>query len=34
MGLFDGIGQLANTNGKTDFASTAHVARLLDIPII
>ena len=34
MGLFDGIGQLSNTNGKTDFASTAHVARLLDIPII
>ncbi len=34
MGLFDGIGQLSNTNDKTDFASTAHVARLLDIPII
>ena len=34
MGLFDGIGQLSNTNGKTDFASTAHIARLLDVPII
>jgi cobyrinic acid a,c-diamide synthase len=34
MGLFDGIGQLSNINEKTDFASTAHVARLLDIPII
>ncbi|MFO0053662.1 MAG: cobyrinate a,c-diamide synthase, partial [Dolichospermum sp.] len=28
MGLFDGIGNLSN------FASTAHIARLLDIPII
>lgn len=28
MGLFDGIGNLS------DFASTAHIARLLDIPII
>ncbi|MTJ11003.1 cobyrinate a,c-diamide synthase [Anabaena sp. UHCC 0204] len=34
MGLFDGIGHLSNTNGKTDFASTAHIARLLDIPVI
>lgn len=34
MGLFDGISHLSNTNEKTDFASTAHVARLLDIPII
>jgi cobyrinic acid a,c-diamide synthase len=28
MGLFDGVGQLSN------FGSTAHIARLLDIPII
>jgi cobyrinic acid a,c-diamide synthase len=28
MGLFDGM------SGKTDFASTAHVARILDAPII
>jgi cobyrinic acid a,c-diamide synthase len=34
MGLFDGIAHLSNTNEKTDFASTAHIARLLDIPII
>ena len=34
MGLFDGISHLSNTSEKTDFASTAHVARLLDIPII
>ncbi|QLE57563.1 cobyrinate a,c-diamide synthase [Nostoc sp. TCL26-01] len=29
MGLFDGIGQLT-----TDFASTAHIARLLDLPVV
>ena len=34
MGLFDGISHLSTTSEKTDFASTAHVARLLDIPII
>ncbi|MFN8950343.1 MAG: cobyrinate a,c-diamide synthase [Aphanizomenon sp.] len=34
MGLFDGIAHLSNTNEKTDFASTAHIARLLDIPTI
>jgi cobyrinic acid a,c-diamide synthase len=32
MGLFDGVGSLSNDD--IDFASTAHVARLLDIPVI
>ncbi|MBC1305070.1 cobyrinate a,c-diamide synthase, partial [Trichormus variabilis] len=41
MGLFDGIGQLSvvdhngqSTTGISDFASTAHVARLLDLPVV
>lgn len=38
MGLFDGVGNSFNTtengNHQMDFASTAHVARLLDIPVI
>ncbi|BAT52246.1 cobyrinic acid a,c-diamide synthase [Nostoc sp. NIES-3756] len=41
MGLFDGIGQLSITNNNEqlttdvrDFGSTAHVARLLDVPVV
>ncbi|MEH2227160.1 cobyrinate a,c-diamide synthase [Nostoc sp.] len=42
MGLFDGIssfakdkGQMTNDKGQiTDFASTAHIARLLDLPVV
>ena len=42
MGLFDGVSSLANSQWsfaknklpKTDFASTAHVARLLDLPLV
>jgi cobyrinic acid a,c-diamide synthase len=42
MGLFDGISSLVNSDWsfvkdklpKTDFASTAHVARLLDLPVV
>ena len=42
MGLFDGISLLANNNQQTtnnkqqitDFASTAHIARLLDLPVL
>ncbi|MFM2060910.1 MAG: hypothetical protein RLZZ507_580 [Cyanobacteriota bacterium] len=32
MGLFDGVGNLSND--QIDFASTAHLARLLDVPVI
>ncbi|MFM7372856.1 MAG: cobyrinic acid a,c-diamide synthase, partial [Sphaerospermopsis kisseleviana] len=38
MGLFDGVGNsfniTENGNHQMDFASTAHVARLLDSPVI
>jgi cobyrinic acid a,c-diamide synthase len=41
MGLFDGIGYRASGIGhrkenllNTDFASTAHIARLLDLPVV
>ncbi|HLP89512.1 MAG TPA: cobyrinate a,c-diamide synthase, partial [Nostocaceae cyanobacterium] len=41
MGLFDGVGQSSvvdseclNQIDKIDFGSTAHVARLLDIPVV
>lgn len=36
MGLFDGIKEIGESSGKsaTDFASTAHIARLLDLPVI
>ncbi|BCL37322.1 cobyrinate a,c-diamide synthase [Nostoc sp. MS1] len=36
MGLFDGVGSEGEINSKlsTDFASTAHVARLLDVPVV
>ncbi len=42
MGLFDGVSSLVNShlsfaNDKgqiTDFASTAHIARLLDLPVV
>ncbi|MBD2296267.1 cobyrinate a,c-diamide synthase [Anabaena sphaerica FACHB-251] len=38
MGLFDGVGNSFNTTenitAQMDFASTAHVARLLDIPVV
>ncbi|NET00837.1 MAG: cobyrinate a,c-diamide synthase [Sphaerospermopsis sp. SIO1G1] len=36
MGLFDGVGNLStlDTIDNMDFASTAHVARLLDIPVV
>ena len=39
MGLFDGVGNSSNiqdleTIDQMDFASTAHVARLLDVPVV
>ena len=37
MGLFDGVKEVENNEEsviKTDFASTAHVARLLDLPVV
>ncbi|MDB9380111.1 cobyrinate a,c-diamide synthase [Nodularia sphaerocarpa] len=37
MGLFDGVKNVENHEEsviKTDFASTAHVARLLDLPVV
>ncbi len=37
MGLFDGVKEIENNEEsviKTDFASTAHVARLLDLPVV
>ncbi|MDB9324409.1 cobyrinate a,c-diamide synthase, partial [Nodularia spumigena CS-588/02] len=37
MGLFDGVKEVENQEEcliKTDFASTAHVARLLDLPVV
>jgi cobyrinic acid a,c-diamide synthase len=34
MGLFDGVGHGKENPLPTDFASTAHIARLLDIPVI
>ncbi|MBE9048851.1 cobyrinate a,c-diamide synthase [Nostocales cyanobacterium LEGE 11386] len=35
MGLFDGVGnQEEDSQLSTDFASTAHIARLLDLPIL
>ncbi|WP_017653024.1 cobyrinate a,c-diamide synthase [Fortiea contorta] len=34
MGLFDGIGNGEENQLTTDFGSTAHIARLLDIPIV
>ncbi|MBH8563312.1 cobyrinate a,c-diamide synthase, partial [Nostoc sp. CENA67] len=35
MGLFDGIGNGEEVNQcLTDFASTAHIARLLDLPVV
>ena len=30
MGLFDGV----SLQGKTDYASTAHIARILDVPVV
>ncbi|MBW4646039.1 MAG: cobyrinate a,c-diamide synthase [Goleter apudmare HA4340-LM2] len=35
MGLFDGISSFVTGKGQiTDFASTAHIARLLDLPVL
>ncbi|MEA5578737.1 cobyrinate a,c-diamide synthase [Anabaena sp. UHCC 0451] len=34
MGLFDGVGNSSNITDQMDFASTAHTARLLDIPVV
>ncbi|MFN6470393.1 MAG: cobyrinate a,c-diamide synthase [Nostoc sp. SerVER01] len=34
MGLFDGIGHGQKKQKSTDFASTAHMARLLDLPVV
>ncbi|WP_414549106.1 cobyrinate a,c-diamide synthase [Anabaena sp. CCY 0017] len=37
MGLFDGVKEIENNEEsviKTDFASTAHIARLLDLPVV
>ncbi|MEH2143490.1 cobyrinate a,c-diamide synthase [Nostoc sp.] len=34
MGLFDGIGHEQEKQKSTDFASTAHIARLLDLPVV
>ncbi|MEH1890498.1 MAG: cobyrinate a,c-diamide synthase [Nostoc sp.] len=34
MGLFDGIGHGQEKQKSTDFASTAHIARLLNLPVV
>ena len=34
MGLFDGIGHGQEKQKSTDFASTAHITRLLDLPVV
>ncbi len=34
MGLFDGISSFTDEGLITDFASTAHIARLLDLPVL
>ncbi|MBE9004653.1 cobyrinate a,c-diamide synthase [Fortiea sp. LEGE XX443] len=35
MGLFDGVSSFAKDKGQiTDFASTAHIARSLDLPVV
>ncbi|QKQ76652.1 cobyrinate a,c-diamide synthase [Nostoc sp. TCL240-02] len=34
MGLFDGVGHGEEKQKSTDFASTAHIARLLDLPVV
>ncbi|WP_298912460.1 cobyrinate a,c-diamide synthase, partial [uncultured Nostoc sp.] len=34
MGLFDGIGHGQEKQKSTDFASTAHIGRLLDLPVV
>ncbi|MCC5640071.1 cobyrinate a,c-diamide synthase [Nostoc sp. CHAB 5844] len=35
MGLFDGVSSFVKDKGqRTDFASTAHIARLLDLPVV
>ncbi|MEH2148994.1 cobyrinate a,c-diamide synthase [Nostoc sp.] len=34
MGLFDGIGHGQEKQKSTDFASTAHIALLLDLPVV
>ncbi len=34
MGLFDGISQSSITTDIRDFASTAHISRLLDLPVV
>ncbi|MEH2330811.1 cobyrinate a,c-diamide synthase [Nostoc sp.] len=34
MGLFDGIGHGQEKQKSTDFASTAHIVRLLDLPVV
>ncbi|WP_414561823.1 MULTISPECIES: cobyrinate a,c-diamide synthase [unclassified Anabaena] len=34
MGLFDGVGSREEDSQATDFASTAHIARLLDVPVV
>jgi cobyrinic acid a,c-diamide synthase len=34
MGLFDGVGSRKEDSQATDFASTAHIARLLDVPVV
>ena len=34
MGLFDGISNPDNTDSLNDYGSTAHIARILDIPVV
>lgn len=34
MGLFDGIGNPDKTDGLNDYGSTAHIARILDLPVL
>ncbi len=34
MGLFDGISSFVEQDQMTDFASTAHIARLLNLPVV
>lgn len=34
MGLFDGVCNPDNNNGLNDYGSTAHIARILELPVV